>query len=62
MSDLPLTPSDLRAIAEALDPLEYSEVLTANPLIGRIEVFRPDGDEQIGWFAQSDDWYGFVAL
>jgi hypothetical protein len=69
MDDLPLTPGDLRAVADALEPIEFDPTLVANPILGRIEVFRPDGDDQIGWFQRSgcmnspaDDWLGFVPL
>lgn len=68
-SELPLTASDLHEIANALEPLELNPAIVANPLIGRIEVLRPDGDEVIGYFQSAqpagftadDDWYGFVA-
>lgn len=68
-SELPLTASDLQAIASALEPLELNPAIVANSVIGRIEVLRPDGDDVIGYFQSAqpagftpdDDWYGFVA-
>lgn len=67
MSGLPLSASDLRNIADALDPIETNESITENPLIGRIEVIRPDGppDDICGYFVREgtpgahDTWYGF---
>lgn len=67
MTDLPLTPSDLRRVADALEPLELNPAIVRNPIVGRIEVYRPDGDDLIGYFQSAemgpdpeDDWYGFV--
>lgn len=63
---MPLTAGDLRTIAEALDPIEDNELIVKNPVIGRIEVYRPDGDDLIGHFVTADmgedDWYGFVPV
>lgn len=63
---LPLTGGDLRTIAEALDEVEAT-TLAANSVLGRIEVYRPDGDEPelIGWVdrfdtADPDLGWGFV--
>jgi hypothetical protein len=50
--EMPLTPSDLRDIADAVDGVEATE-LAGNPLLGRIELHRPDGD-QIGWVSRFD--------
>lgn len=62
---MPLTPDDLRRVAAALDPIELNDAIVKNDLIGRIEVYRPDGDDLIGYFQSAemgdDDWYGFVA-
>jgi hypothetical protein len=64
--NLPLSASDLHEIAEALDLIETDEKLTSNPIIGRIEVIRPGGDDPIGYFEQEGEkdeaWYGFVGL
>lgn len=51
---LPLTGDDLRAIADAVDEVEATE-LAGNPLIGRVEVYRPDTDERVGWASRFDD-------
>jgi len=61
--DMPLTGSDLRDIAEAVDEVEAT-TLAANQLIGRIEIHRPDGDH-IGWVTRFDNsdpgmGWGFV--
>lgn len=53
-------------IAEALDEVEATE-LAANPILGRIELFRPDGDDQIGWVQRfeagdPDMGWGFVPV
>lgn len=64
---LPLSPGDLHEVAKALETIEFNKVIVSNPLIGRIEVYRPDGDDVIGYFESAqfgaeDDWYGFVPL
>lgn len=51
---LPLSGSDLRALADAVDEVEATE-LAANPVIGRIEVLRPDGDDRVGWIQRFED-------
>ena len=53
---MPLTGGDLRAIADALDAVERTE-LAGEKLLGRIEVYRPDTDtdERIGWVARFAD-------
>jgi hypothetical protein len=64
---LPLTASDLREIADALDPIETLTKFTENPVIGRIEVIRPggDADDIAGYFVREgepgsgDTWFGF---
>lgn len=61
---LPLTGGDLRAIAEAVDEVETTE-LAASKVLGRIEVFAPDGEERVGWItrfdpADPDMGWGFV--
>ncbi len=52
---LPLTGGDLREIADALDEVEAT-TLAANKLIGRIEVYRPDAEDEgpIGWITRFD--------
>jgi hypothetical protein len=61
-----LSASDLHKIAEALDPIETNELFTENPVIGRIEVIRPDGDDVVGYFEREGDtgkgeaWFGFT--
>ncbi len=66
MAEFPLSAGDLRAIAEALDPLEFLPALAQSDLIGRIEVYRPSGSdaEVIGYFDREGDgddaWLGFV--
>lgn len=70
---MPLSASDLRAIAEALEPIETNELLTENPVIGRIEVIRPESDghldDVVGHFVREgqtgeghtgEAWFGFV--
>ena len=67
MIDLGLSASDLRVIADALDPIETNALLTENSVIGRIEVIRPDsdGDDVVGHFVREgeagsgDAWFGF---
>lgn len=65
-NDFPLTGSDLRVVADALDEVEAT-TLDANPVLGRIEVMRPDAYElgRIGWIRRFDDepgsGWGFVA-
>lgn len=66
---LPLTASDMRVIADALDPIETNPNLTDSPTIGRIEVIRPDGspDDVCGYFVREGEpgsgeaWFGFEA-
>jgi hypothetical protein len=62
--ELPLTASDLQVIAAALEPIEDNVHIVTSPVIGRIEVYRPDGDDVIGYFQSAgmgeDDWYGFI--
>lgn len=52
--EIPLTSGDLRAIAEAIDEVEAT-TLAANKLLGRIELFRPDDSEQVGWVTRFDE-------
>ena len=65
---LPLSFSDLHEIANALEPIELLPAIVNNPVIGRIEVLRPGGDEVIGHFQRADgfdptdEWLGFVPL
>lgn len=64
MSEMPLTGCDLRVIADAVDAVDATE-LASQGVLGRVEVYRPDGDEQIGWVARFDDaepgmGWGFV--
>ena len=54
MADHPLTASDLREIADAVDAVERTE-LAGNKLLGRIEVFPPGGDAPVGWVQRFDD-------
>ena len=61
---MPMTSGDLRDIAEALDEVEAT-TLAASKILGRIEVYRPDGEDRIGWvtrFENSDPdmGWGFV--
>ncbi len=65
---LPLSASDLRDIGDALDPIELLPAIVDSPIIGRIEVLRPGGDEVVGYFdhadgfaEEGDRWYGFYA-
>jgi hypothetical protein len=64
MSEL-LTDSHLRAIAKQLRNWErrlfdkaggYTKL---SEIVGKIEVFRPDTLERIGWFVMQDEWLGF---
>jgi len=64
-----LSASDVRAIADALEPIETNAIITDNPVIGRIEVIRPDGDDVVGYFEREGDakdpgmsWFGFRAV
>lgn len=62
--DLPLTGDDLRRIGDAVDEVDAT-LLAANPILGRIEVLRPDGDDHLGWVVRFDDsdpdmGWGFV--
>lgn len=66
----PFTAWDLRQIADALEPIETNEKITENPVIGRIEVIRPDGaaDDVCGYFVREgkpdgsgEAWFGFEA-
>lgn len=63
---LPLAAADMQAIAAALEPIETDQRITENPIIGRIEVIRPDGDDVCGYFVREGDtgkgeaWFGFV--
>lgn len=66
LSDMPLTPGDLRAVAGAIDEIENTP-LGANQIVGRIECIRPDGDDQIGWITRftpgdPDMGWGFVPM
>lgn len=56
LADMPLTGGDLRSIADAADQVEET-VLAHNSVIGRIEVIRPDSDDQecIGHFVRFDE-------
>lgn len=65
-----LSASDLHAIAAALEPLETNIAITENPIIGRIEVIRPDSDpgsdDVVGYFEREgaadgsgQAWFGF---
>lgn len=54
MHTLPLTGGDLRAIADALDAVEATD-LASQGLLGRIEVFAPDGEEPVGWVTRFDE-------
>lgn len=66
---LPLSASDMRAIADALDPIEMDPRIVESSIIGRIEVIRPDGDpdDVCGYFVREgaadssgEAWFGFV--
>lgn len=58
--DLSLASDDLRAIADAIDSLGGGFV--ENPLFGRLEIIRPDGNDVIGWLVPEDGWYGFKGV
>ena len=59
MEKLPLTGDDLRRIADALDILDAAPQVAENPIIGAIDVIRPDGDDVVGRFVpHSDGWFG----
>jgi len=64
MSNLPLSASDVRAIADALDPIELHPAIAQNPVIGRIEVIRPEGSDVVGYFVRegegNDAWFGLA--
>lgn len=59
---LPLTPSDLHAIADAVEHVEDTLDAT-NTTIGRVEILRPDSepaagaypDSRIGWVTRFDE-------
>lgn len=66
---LPLSASDLHVIADALDKIELLPGVADNPVIGNIEVIRPDGEgnDVVGYFVREgnvkdDPWLGFVAV
>ena len=68
MSTIPLSASDLHAIADALAVIETDPRITENATFGRIEVIRPDGDpdDVAGHFEREGNpdgsgeaWYGF---
>ena len=66
MADMPLTGSDLRVIADAVDAVEAT-TLAGDQVLGRIEVMRPDGNDQIGWVRRFDNadpqmGWGFEAV
>lgn len=61
---LPLTGSDLRRIADAVDHIDDSLTTTgdAATVLGRVELLRPDGGDQVGWavpFGEDQGW-GYV--
>jgi hypothetical protein len=64
--DLPLTASDLHAIADAVEEVEKhvdgDGLLFGSKLLGRVELHRPDSDNDdlIGYVTPCDGWYGFV--
>jgi hypothetical protein len=63
MARLPLSASDIHAIADTLEKIELLPGIVDNPVIGRIEVIRPDGDDLIGYFVREGDvnedpWFG----
>ena len=71
MQGVPLSASDVRAIADALEPIELDPHIAENPVIGRIEVLRPDGEDAtdiVGYFRREgeagsgDAWFGFEAV
>lgn len=51
-----------------MEPIEFHEVLAKSPIVGRVEVYRPDGDDLVGYFERNDDaagddaWLGFVPV
>ena len=65
INELPLASGDLAAIAEVLSLIDNEPTgIFTSPLIGRIEILRPDSDkdEVIGHLVQYDDWYGFLPI
>lgn len=61
---MPLTGGDLRVIADALDKVEATDLAEVE-VLGRIEVYRPDGDDRVGWVTRFEDsapemGWGFV--
>jgi len=63
--DMPLASGDLEAIAAVLSKIDADTTgFFASPLVGRIEIYRPDTDtaELIGHLAPYDDWYGFIPI
>lgn len=66
MNDVPLSSSDLIEVAKALELVELGKIPN-NPILGRIEVIRPDSDpgagDVVGYFVKAGDpgdyWYGF---
>lgn len=64
-----LTSEDVRRIADAVELADNTTVakLLNNNLVGKLEVYQPDGDQVVGHLvvadpAASDDelWVGFV--
>lgn len=65
MQDVPLTAEDLRRIADATEAVDNTKDLAVHDVLGRFEVFRPDGDDRIGWvqrFDGADMGWGFVPV
>ena len=50
---MPLTSGDLRDVAEAIDEVEAT-TLAGSKILGRIEVYRPEGEDVIGWVTRFD--------
>lgn len=59
---LPLTADDLRKIADATEAVDNTSTLQSHEVLGRFEIYRPDGDDQIGWVQrfEGDMGWGFV--
>ena len=62
---LPMTASDLRSLAEAVEKIEDNRAIVDDPCIGDIELRLPGADEVVGHIVRSgmngnDDWMGFV--
>jgi hypothetical protein len=53
-AELPLTPGDLRDLADGLDEIEQTP-LAASKTIRRIEMALPDDEDPIAWAVRFDE-------